>query len=431
MHRPAKLLALSLGLIFGLSSASANEPLEVDRIVAVVGNEVITRHELKARLNTISAQLSRQNTPLPPKDVLEKQVLERMIMDRAQVQLGQELGLQVDDQQLDEAIARIAANNNVSLPQFRKTIEKDGISFAMFREEIRNEIALSRVRQREVENRLVISESEIDNFLAQQKETPSTDQFHLAHILIRIPENASPDQINKLQAKAEQAHKRLLAKENFAKVAAAFSEAPDAMQGGDLGWRPADRVPNFFIATISSIKPGQISNVVRSPAGFHIIKLIDKKDGGLATNIRQTRARHILIKVNELVSESEAKHKLTLLRERLTHGANFAELARLHSQDGSAPKGGDLGWLYPGDTVPEFERAMDDLKPGVVSQPVQSPFGFHLIEVLERRVQDASDERKRQTARQALKDRKLEEAYEEWLRQLRDRTYVEYRLEEQ
>ncbi len=413
------------------TAQAAREPVEADRIVAVVGDEVITYRELKARLVTALKQLQKQGTPLPPEDVLEGQMLERLIMDRAQLLYAKESGLRIDDAQLDQAITRIAANNKMTPQQFRQALEKDGIAYPRFREEIRGEMTMARLREREVDSRLVISDSEIDNYLANQAASGNQEEFQLAHILLRAPESATPEQIQKLRQRAELALKRAKAGENFAELTAAYSDAPDALQGGELGWRSPDRLPALYAETATRLQLGAVSDLVRSSAGFHIIKLVAKRGGAAPAAVQQTRARHILIRINEIVSESEARRKLENVRERISHGADFAEQARLYSQDGSAPKGGDLGWLNPGDTVPEFERAMDALKPGEVSTVIQSPFGLHLIQVQERRERDVSAERQRAVARQALRERKLDDAYQDWLRQLRDRTYVENRLQEQ
>jgi len=412
------------------ASRPASEPLTVDRIIAVVNDEVVTLQELRGRLDSALSQLKRQGTPLPPRDVLEQQMLERLVTDKVQLQYARETGLQVDDAQLEHALQRIAAGNKMSLAQFREALEKDGITFAKFREEIRQEMTIARVREREVENKIVISEGEIDNYLADESGKGAGEEYEMAHILLRAPESASPEQIQKLKLKAEQILERLKKGEDFAQVAAAYSDAPDGLQGGNLGWRKIDRLPGIFAEIADKLKIGEVSPILRSSNGFHLLKLVAKRGGAVAPAVQQTHARHILIKVNEVVSESEARHKLAGLRERLVHGGNFAELAKLFSQDGSAPKGGDLGWIYPGDTVPEFERAMNALQPGEISEAVQSPFGFHLIEVLERRLQDVSADRQRAAARQALRDRRLDEAYQDWLRLARDRAYVEYRLEE-
>ena len=430
------LLCLLSGLLFpALAQTRRNQPIEVDRIVAVVNDEAITSFELRTRLATVERQLRGQNVQLPPQEVLEKQLLERMITDRVQLQFARETGLRISDIELDASIRRIAEGNRLSLQDFRATLEKDGIAWTKFREEIREEIILSRLRDREVESRIVISDGEIDNYLANPDQGGDTGNIEVqtAHIVVRVPEQASPDQLMRIGARAQAALDQIRRGESFAKVAASYSDAPDGLTGGTMGARPLDRLPALYADAVKKLKPGETSDILRSPAGFHIVKLIDQKGGGGAKPVvalKQTRARHILIKVNELVSETEARRKLVALKERLDNGGDFAELARLHSNDLSAAKGGDLGWLYQGDTVPDFEKAMDRLKINETSEPVQSPFGFHLIQVLERRTEDATDERQRLTARQVLRERKSDEAYQDWVRQMRDRAYVEYRAED-
>lgn len=411
------------------------QPVEIDRIVAVVNDEAITAFELRARLATVERQLRGQNVQLPPRDVLERQLLERMIADRVQLQFAKETGLRVSDVELDAALRRIAENNRLGLPDFRAALERDGIAWAKFREEIREEIVLSRLRDREVESRIVVSDGEIDNYLANPDQGASIGNVEVqtAHIVLRVPEQATPDQLMRIGARAQAALDQLRRGENFAKVAASYSDAPDGLSGGAMGSRPLDRLPALYGDAVKKLKPGEVSDILRSPAGFHIVKLIDRQgDGGAkqVVSLKQTRARHILIKVNELISEAEARRKLVAIKERLDNGADFAELARLNSNDLSAAKGGDLGWLYQGDTVPDFEKAMDALKLNQISEPIQSPFGFHLIQVLERRTEDATAERQRLTARQVLRERKSDEAYQDWVRQMRDRAYVEYRSED-
>jgi len=429
-----RLLALICCLSSFLNSsllAAPREPIEADHIVAIVGDEVITQYELRTRLEDALKQLQKQGTPLPAQDVLEKQMLERVIMDRVQLQYARETGLRIDDSQLDQAIGRIAANNKMTPQQFRQALEKDGIEYAKFREDIRGEMTTVRLREREVDSKIVISDGEIDNYLANQKATGGGEEYQLAHILLRAPESASPEQLQKLRVRGEQALKRAQAGENFAELSAAFSDAPDALKGGDLGWRPLDRLPSLYADAAARLQTGQVSELLRSSAGFHVIKLVAKRGGSAPASIQQTRARHILVRISEVVSEPEARRKLETVRDRIANGVDFAEQARLYSQDGSAAKGGDLGWLNPGDTVPEFERAMDALQPNEVSPVVQSPFGMHLIQLQERRERDVSVDRQRGAARQALRERKLDEAYQDWLRQMRDRTYVENRLEQQ
>ncbi len=403
----------------------------IDRIVAVVNDEVITGLDLAERVRFAQRQLQQQGTPPPPPAVLERQILDRMIGDRAQLQYAKETGLRIDDAELERALGRIAQENKLSLADLRTAIERDGVPFAKFREDIRSEIVMARLREREVDNKIVITDGEIDNFIkTQQAQEGKSDEFNLSHILVVVPEKASPEQIQQRQSRAEQALAQLRGGADFRQVAAAFSEAPDALQGGLMGWRESTRLPEIYIDALKTMRTGDISVVLRSANGFHILKLNDQRGAASPVIVQQTRARHILIKINELVSENDARARLTTLKERLENKADFAEIARVHSEDSSAAKGGDLGWLSPGDTVPEFEREMNTLKPGEISAPVRSPFGWHLIQVMERRNEDMSRERLRLAARQALRGRKSDEAYQEWVRQLRDRAFVEIRLEE-
>jgi len=423
----------ALCLVAGTALAqSPRQPVEIDRVIAVVNEEAITLFELKSKLASVERQLRSQGTQMPTRDVMQRQMLERLIVDRVQLQFAKETGMQIADGDLDGALRRIAESNKMTLPDFKATLERDGIQWVKFREEIRGEMTISRLREREVESRIVVTEGEIDNFLANPQNAGGADvTVLLAHIVIRVPEQADPGQLMSISARARQALQQIRAGEDFGKVAASYSDAPDGLSGGSMGVRPLDRLPALYAEAAQKMQPGEVSDIMRSPAGFHIVKLVERRGGTVQTRtIKQTHARHILIKVNELVSEAEAHRKLVGIKERLDNGGDFAELARLFSNDLSATKGGDLGWLYQGDTVPEFERAMDGLKINEISQPVQSPFGWHLIQVLERRTDEASAERQRLIARQALRERRSDEAYEEWLRQMRDRAYVEYRLED-
>jgi peptidyl-prolyl cis-trans isomerase SurA len=423
-------LSFYAGALFAQADAP-NAIVPVDRILAVVNNEVITGGEVAARVKLVTQQLGLQGTPLPPADVLQKQVLERMIMDRLQVQLAKETALRVDDLQLDRTVARVAENNKMSLAEFRRALERDGVQFEKFREEIRNEIMLSRLREREVDGKITVSDNEISFFLSQQGASQiSSGEFNLSHILLRLPDQASPEQVERQRARAAEVLSQLRAGADFAKLAVSFSDAPDALQGGAMGWKPRDRLPELYAQALDGMKAGEVSGALRSPAGFHVIKLIALRGGGAQVLVEQTHARHILIKTNEIVSEADARRKLNNLRERMLSGADFGELAKLNSDDSSAVNGGDLGWLYQGDTVPEFEQMMNTLKVNEVSQAFKTTFGWHLLQVLERRKADVSGERKRMEARQILRERKADEAFQEWLRQLRDRAFVEYRLED-
>jgi peptidyl-prolyl cis-trans isomerase SurA len=408
----------------------------VDRIVAVVNDEVITANELRARTNSAMIQLQRQKIQPPPAEVLERQVLERMIIDRAQLQLARETGVRVDDATVNAAMGRIAEANNMSVPAMRQRLESEGVSFAQFREDVRQDILLNRLREREVEGKLQISESELDNFIADQAGvTADAEEINLAQILLRVPENANAQRLEETRQRADDLVAQLKGGADFARLAASYSNAPEALQGGAIGWRSTERLPTLFLDAIKGVKVGDIAPLVRSPNGFHILKVLGRRSAVEATlssgPVQQTHVRHILLRTSDVAPEAEVKRRLEEFKLRVQAGqVEFGTLARLHSLDPSGSRGGDLGWVYPGDTVPEFERAMNALKLMEISDPVQSPFGWHIIQVIERRTEPASNERARQQARQALRERKSEEAYQDWLRQLRDKTYVEYRIED-
>jgi len=403
----------------------------IDTIAAVVNDDVITGYELGERLRMVVGQLKRQEIPLPPTSVLERQLLERMVMNMLQVQFAGESGIRVDDTQLNLAITRIGQQNGFSsLSEFRGKLESDEIEYKQFREEIRNEIIFTRLREREVESKIVISETEVDNYLANKARLGSVgEEFHLAHILVMVPENASSSNIQEARNNAEQALSQLRVGADFAQVAASFSDADDALKGGDLGWRTSNRIPPLFMNALQSMQSGQTAEILRSPNGFHILKLVEKRSGDVPIVITQTHARHILIKTSEIVPQSEAEMRIMEIKQHIEDGADFAEQARRYSQDGSAQQGGDLDWISPGNTVPEFEGEMNRLKINDIGV-VRSQFGWHLIEVLERRSADVSDQQKRQQARMAIGTFKSDERYQDWQRQLRDRSFVEYRLVE-
>ncbi len=425
-------LLLTFCTVFATPAQSGPAPIPADRIVAVVNSEAITLSELQSRLVSIERQARAQNTQLPSQDVLQRQMLEKMIAEKVQIQLAKDTGLDVPDAELDAAMGRIATGNKMSLSDFRAALDHDGIDWSKFREEIRDQIVMSHLRERDVESRVVISDGEIDNYLANPVTTDEVGQVNIAHVMVRAQEQASPEQLSKLRIKAEQALAQVNGGEDFSKVAASFSDAPDALTGGVIGMRPATRLPTIYADAVQKLKPGEVSGLLRSSAGFHFIKLLERKGGEAEMPpLKQSHVRHILIRVNEVISDSDARRKLEGVKERLDNGADFAELARLFSGDLSAAKGGDLGWTNQGDMVPEFEKAMDGLALKEISQPVKSPFGWHLIQVLERRTDEGSPERKRMAARQVLRERKSDDMYQDWQRQLRDRAYVEYHLEDQ
>ncbi len=430
-----KLICYFLGLtLFSaaiLTRAEEGEISKIDRIIAVVDQVVITENELLDRIQTVRSQLEKQGTSIPPRDVLQKQILERLINDRLLLQYAAQTGLKVDDTQLDKTIERIAEQNKLDVPAFRAALEEEGISYRKFREDIRNEILIARLREREVENRVNITEAEIDNYLTtQSSRTDIQDEFEISHILIRTPEDAAPEDLQKLREKAEEALARLNAGEEFSQVSARYSDAPNALEGGKLGWKTATQIPDLFNEALKPMQPGQVSAILRSPNGFHILKMDDRRGGTSPLVVEQTKLRHILVKLSEIMSESDALQRMKMIKERLDNGESFADLARQYSEDASANGGGDLGWVNPGDTVPPFEQAMNQLAPNEISDPVRTPFGFHIIQVLERRKQDMTQEAARFKARQEIKSRKAEEAYIDWVRELRDRAYVELHLED-
>src|SRR3990172_9084712 len=368
----AATLALACGFAAAQSGRGAPERTSlVDRILAVVNSEVITQFDLSERVTRALRELRSRSIPPPDENEFRRQVLDRMIIERTQLQLARETGLQIDDLQLDATIARIAESNNMPLMEFRRTLERDGIPFDKFREEVRTEIILARLREREVDNKISVAESEIDNFIADQKEAKDRSvEYRLSHILIRLPE-----QIKQLRERADEAVRRIKAGADFAQVVATYSDATDALEGGNMGWRTSERLPELFAGAAVDMQPGEISEVLRSPAGFHILKLNERRGAGAPYMVEQNHVRHILVRTSETVSQDEAQRKLLALRERITNGSNFGELALLNSDDVSATRGGDLGWVYPGDTVPDFERAVKGLKPMEVSQPVKTQFG--------------------------------------------------------
>lgn len=437
MTSKTRILALFLALL-GIAPVGAapgerthGDAALLDRVVAVVNNEVITRLDLDEQLRVALQQLRRQSTPLPAQDVLERQLLERLVTARVLAQTAKETGLRVDDAQLQRSLERIAQENKLTPDAFRKALESDGVNFNRFRDELRNEILITRLKEREVDSKILITDAEIDNYLKNQQNLGGKDdEYSLAHILVLVPEQASPEQIQVKRSAAEKALAQLRGGADFRQVSAGVSDAQNALEGGPLGWRPVSRLPQVFVDVVRNMKVGDLSPLLRSANGFHILKLLDKRGNETPVIVQQTHTRHILVRLNEVVSEADAKQRLFNLKERIDNGADFAELARLQSEDASSSRGGDLGWLSPGDTVPEFERAMNALEPGQVSEPVQSSFGWHLIQVIERRNEDMSKERQRLLARQAIRARKSDEAYQEWVRQQRDRAYVELRLEE-
>lgn len=403
----------------------------LDRIVAVVENDIIMQSELETKLRTVVGQMQQQGIQLPSSSVLETQVLERMILIIIQLQRAEETGIRVDDETLNRTISNIAAENKVSLSQFRDILEKDGFNYEQFRENIRNEIIISRLRQRQVDNRISISSKEIDNALSNMEFQGKTEtEYQLSHILISLPEAPTPDEEEQARLVATKVLEDLNAGQDFAMMASTYSDGQRALEGGDLGWRKKNEIPTLFSTQIASMGKGDVSDLIKSSSGFHIVKLADVRSSEKHI-ITQTNARHILIKLDELTTADDARVRLDQLKTRIEGGDDFAVLARSHSDDTvSAADGGNLGWSSPGRMVPKFEEVMDQLEISEISQPFETQFGWHLLQVLDRREHDDTENVRRTKASETIRRRKSEEAHQNWLRHLRDEAYVEYRLNE-
>jgi len=431
MKRFIPLSALLAALLVLLPPpAQARTPItELNSIVAVVNNGVITSTELNRRVDQVVGQLRQQNTQLPPMPVLRKQVLDRMVQERLELQLADQTGVQVSDEQVNRVITRIAAQNGMNFDQFQKALKQQGIDAKQFRKQIRDQVTIARLRANQINNKITVTPQEIDAYLRQMATSgQANEEYHIAHILIAVPEAASPKQVQAAHAKALKVLKALHGGADFAHEAVAYSDGQEALKGGDMGWVKAGQLPPMFTDAITRMKPGQVSDPIRSPTGFHIIKLLGKRSTDQHMVV-QTHARHILIKTSPLMTSAMAKAKLERLRSRIVDGASFAALAKANSDDtGSAAKGGDLGWITPGQVVPAFQKAMDKLKPGQISQPFQSRFGWHIVQVLGRRKENNTEAERRAKAAAAIRQRKIQEQTQDWLRRLREDSYVEYHL---
>ncbi len=420
-------------LEFGPDSETAANDLDV--IVAVVDDDIITRSELNSALAIVSQQLEQNETPLPSRDILERQVLERLILTKLQLRAAEQNGVVVDDSTLNAALERLARSNELTLSQLREAVQQDGVNFANFREQIREEILATRLRQRVVDSQIQISEQEIDSLLRSNQTSGAADnrEYYVAQILVAVAEGASSDQIQAAQDRAQQILEQLRQGADFKRLAVAVSDDRQALEGGDLGWRKADQLPTLFADIVPQLQVGQLSELIRSPSGFHIVKLLEAKGtkGTSEPMVTQTRVRHLLIAPEEAVSPEEIQQRLMQLKQRVEEGEDFAELARANSDDTtSAFRGGDLGWISAGDMVPDFEAVMDRLEPGQLSAPFQTPYGWHLVQVINRRQQQGGNELQRANIRRALLQRRAEEEWDLWLRRLRDEAYVEMRLAE-
>ena len=417
-----KIFLLSLGWISSLAAA----PL--DKIIAVVDNEVILESELRQEVSNMAAQLRQKQIALPSRDIFIGQVLERLIIKNLQMQYAVRRGIRISDAMLGAAVEDIAAKNNLSLTDFRKVLEKDGYSYTAFRESIRESMILNQLRKVQIGDKIIISDREIDNFLATQQIQGSHEtSYRLQHILVSLPDAPSPEVLQQAQEKIAKIQQSLARGISFSTVASSYSDGQKALEGGDLGWRKAGELPSLFANVVPTLSVSQVSKVIRSESGFHLIKLSDKKSQAQHI-IQQTKASHILVKTNDITNDEIAEKKLNLLKKRIEQGERFVDLARAHSDDMvSALRGGSLGWTTPGMMVPEFEAEMNKLAINEMSPVFKSRFGWHLILLQGRREENMAAEYQRSQARQQIHSRRVEEETNDWLRQLRDEAYVEYR----
>ena len=415
-------------LVFGSGAATAKVE-ELDRIVAVVDKDVVMESELNTRVEAINRQLADRNINRPPENILKKQVLEQLIVENIQLQLGKRGGIRIDDWTLNDAISRIAERNQMTVEEFKKNLEADGLSFSQAREQIRREMIINRVRQRQVAQRIQVSEQEIDNFIeSPEGQSQLQAEYRLGHILIATPDNPTPDQIRAADSEAKAIYSQLKKGSNFQELAIAKSKGQNALNGGDLGWRKADQLPTLFANEAAKMTRGQISEPVRSPGGFHIFKLMDTRGENKVLQ-EQVHVRHILVKPNEIRSDLEARMLAKNLYDRVQSGEEFSELAKAYSDDtASALNGGDMSWISPDALVPEFRTVMLNIPEKTVSEPFRTTYGWHILEVLGKRKSDISNQVRRSRVRELLSNRKFEEELQVWLREIRDQAYVEIKL---
>ena len=419
------LLAIATGSLWPAATPHA---AELDKIIAVVDEDIIMRSELDQLVDKARSDIRRRGSEPPPDSVIQRQVMERLILQKLQLQLAARTGVKVTEEALDKAIEDIAKKNNLTNEKFREILASEGYEFSAFREDIRKEILLSRLRREEVDKRVQVSDREIDNYISNQKSSLGDDaEYNVSHILIEVPSGATEREQRAARAKAEEALARLNKGEDFRQVAVSMSDGADAIEGGELGWRKLTEIPSLFADTVREFQVGQISGVITSSSGFHIVRLEGRRDGDTII-VEQTKVRHILINTSDLVSDGDALTRLRKLRDRIESGEDFASLARTQSDDrSSALQGGDLGWVSKGQMVPEFEEVMLASDIGTLSSPLHSQFGWHILQVLDRRKYDGTDEIKRAKAREALTERKREEACQEGQRRLRNEAYVDLR----
>jgi len=406
------------------SSVLSAAPVTLDRVTAIVDDSVIMESELKARIASVQNQ--NKGKPLPPESVLRAQVLERLILESIQLQMADRGGIKISDQQLTDTLNRIAKQNRMTLEQFRDALAADGLSYRDAVEQIRTEMRISRVQKFQVNNRIQISPQDVDYFLASKAgQLASEAEYRIGHILISVPSQASPSEINQAREKAQRLVKEIRAGKDFAQQAIANSNGRNALKGGDLGWRKEAQLPSLFADVAPNLQVGEISEPLKSASGFHIIKVTDKR-GGSSVMVTQTKVRHILVMPNEIRSEADAKARIDQVYNKIVNGEDFAELAKEYSDDpGSGSAGGDLGWVNPGDMVPKFDQTMQDTQPGGLSKPFKSKFGWHILQVEDRKDTDLGEQVQRNQVRQMLQARRFDEELPIWLRKIRSEAYVD------
>nr|CDQ33567.1 Peptidyl-prolyl cis-trans isomerase SurA [Virgibacillus halodenitrificans] len=408
------------------------QPQPLDRIVAVVNKDAIMQSQLEDRVAQVSQQMARRNVPVPDKEDLRRQVLDRMIVEQIQLQMADRANVSIDDTQLNAAVRDIAKNNDMTLDEFADSLEQDGMSLAAVREQVRREMLLRQVQQSQVASRVNITDREVDRYLDQQGDASDT-AYHLAHILVALPESPTPEQVEQAQTKARDLYRQLQNGADFQQLATADSDGEQALSGGDLGWRRGDRLPTIFADVVPQLADGEVSEPVRSPSGFHLVKRIETRGGQSEqkTVVTENQVRHILIGTNPNRSDEQAKALAEDIRRRIAGGESFAELAQQYSDDdGSALDGGELGWVRPGQMVPSFENAVNDMDVGELSQPVRSRFGYHVIELEDRRQKDVTRDAQREQVRQTLFQRKVNDELEAWTQEIRSGAYIDNRLED-
>lgn len=401
----------------------------LDRIAAVVNDGVVLQSELDEQVHLIARRLEQQNTELPPANVLRQQILERLVMQEVQLQRADRAGVKVSDELLNDSLKGVAERNGITFDQLPRALESQGINYAAYRDSVRKEMTISMLRQRDVLGRIIVTPREIDQCLERRNSSIENQEFDVSHILLSLPEAASPGQLEEVAARAEDLVRRSRVGEDFAQLAVTHSNSQTALEGGRLGWRKGTELPTFIAELVPGMQPGEVSEPVRTPSGYHIIRLNERRGAEQQVMVNQTHARHILMRTNELQDDETVRQKLNTLRQRVLSGEDFAGLATTTSEDlESASQGGDLGWQGPRTFVPEFERALSSLQENEISEPFRTQYGWHIAQVLGRRVHDSTDEVRRQRCYAALRDSKADEETELWLRRLRDEAFIEYKM---